>query len=103
MNWEPGDLALCTRGGQLINLGLREHPVAGRVYIVEAAQPNVIFADGSAGALVLANGPPNNSGIARWWQGRFIRITPEEPDEFDLEVIADSVCTPSPLIVEPAQ
>lgn len=90
MDWAPGDLALCVRiyhHDGMLRIGAR--------YTVT----DVIPADEDAiepFGLVLAE-VARSADFGGLRASCFIKVTPLDPDEFDLEWIADSVCVPSPV------
>lgn len=87
--WQPGDLALCVRGGEIPSpLGVvaspREYPKAGRIYTVESVgtyyspvQGNDIF------GLWLKDGPINGQKLKTrvWAAYRFRKINPLSEEE----------------------
>lgn len=94
-DWKPGDIALCIRGGIIspVSYGKKELPETGKFYKVGSLgcfEYLMISEDGSIGrsaALHLAYGPLNLCGRSIWAEKRFIKVTPQEEDEFDKEVI----------------
>lgn len=93
-DWQPGDLALCVRGGNMDQPSQGDWPVEGRLYSVAGVRL-VTFYDGEDLALFLENGPANQGEIdgvmhvcSAWWHGRFIKVTPRAADAFDREVIS---------------
>lgn len=87
-DWQPGDLALCVKGGPLLaaSKAMDGFPVTGRVYRVDWAGVYQ-FMDGASPALWLVDGPRNYSGRRVWDMRRFRKVTPPAADEFDREVI----------------
>lgn len=88
-DWQLGDLALCIKGGPIHQFEHGEWPVAGRVYPVTDLKPNWEWDDGDVDLGLMLDGAPLNGpqGWPLWWHGRFIKVTPEEADDFDREVI----------------
>lgn len=80
-NWEPGDLALCVRGGHIKGLYYNElprcpeYPQVGKIYKVENIDYS-LFCTGPATALRLEKGPLNLCGLPIWSEIRFVKITP---------------------------
>jgi hypothetical protein len=76
-NWEPGDLALCIKGGVVDGRGPygRPTPVAGAVYTVKWASM-MRFCTGDKLGLRLVDGPLNGDGTPEWAAHRFIKVTP---------------------------
>lgn len=73
-DWQPGDLALCVRGGVIT--GGHKFPEPGRVYHVIGVRPQM-WTDGETDlGLILDKAPKNRSGLPIWWHRRFIKITP---------------------------
>lgn len=86
-NWQPGDLALCVRGGPLEpGLPHDEWPKGGAIYQVIRAE-NCEFVKGIFFALWLKNGPINGDGSKVWDASCFRRIPPHIPDAEDAETI----------------
>lgn len=88
--WKPGDIALCVRGGRFDNSVLYlsiEHPKTGAKYSVTKVG-NFKFAQGNALGLWFSDAPKNTNEERLWVAHRFVKITPEEADEFDKETIA---------------
>lgn len=86
-DWQIGDLALCVRGGKIpTNTAHTQYPDTGAVYTVRFAAI-AEFNFGEALALWFEDAPQNINGEKMWGAGRFIKVTPEEADEFDREVI----------------
>ena len=86
--WQPGDLALCIKGG-VIDLNAKrplEWPRAGKIYRVRQAGPSK-FTVGYRHALWLYDGPDNAGHGPVWAASRFRKVTPPKADEFDREVI----------------
>jgi hypothetical protein len=88
-DWQPGDLALCVRGGRLTARlsPLDEYPCSGRIYVVHMAGETTFAAAGLLPALWLLDGPPNNNGERCWATSRFRKIRPHKPDAEDAETI----------------
>lgn len=90
-DWKPGDLALCVRGGYISGPGSSSsrYPTVGAIYTVEAYLPDVDFVGGRLPGLLLKDAPINFNYAPLWAAFRFIKVTPQEEDEFDREVIRD--------------
>lgn len=91
MDWQPGDMALCVKGGRIIDPSMHTPPLdgfptAGACYTVEHVGIDPTMT-GSPLALWLAEAPRNATGERVWSAIRFIKVTPPEADEFDREVI----------------
>lgn len=90
MDWGPGDLALCIKRGLWVGVThgailsrQTERPRAGNVYTVE----NVTLHD--KGEVLYLRGLNQESGGGRWrfLSSRFVKVTPPEADQFDIETI----------------
>ena len=91
-DWKPGDIALCVMGGSIGGLNkLPFYPEKGKFYTVE--KPTVLQMYGRNNvasdklALILVDGPVNSNNLKVWSAARFIKVSPEEVDEFDQETI----------------
>ena len=87
-DWQPGDLALCVRGGNFPGGFAKETPRAGQIVTVERIvfvptlqSPNGCWMIGSSEL------PPNNEGNHLWGAVRFRKIRPHTPDAEDAETI----------------
>jgi len=85
-DWQPGDLALCVRGGYLYGDSFGPFPKAGAVYTVAGKSK---FASVS---FLLVEGAPDNVDSHRNWGPlwdavRFRKIRPYKADEEDRETI----------------
>ena len=90
-NWEPGDIALCIRGGVIAPgnpLYKGDFPSAGKPYKVQAVDRRTTYQSRKEPILLLQleDGPPNLSRDRKWAAYRFIKVTPpedmEEVEEF---------------------
>jgi len=80
-NWEPGDLALCVKGGTLVTPA-KETPKAGALYTVSGVLTRTFGnIEHSVLALRLKDGPPNNDNKYEWAAHRFVKVTPGEEIE----------------------
>ena len=87
-DWQKGDLALCVRGGAWPGFTASTAPKCGAVYRVSSVERAPSHWPTGGLALLLADGPPNNSGISIWSEVRFRKIRPHEADAEDRETIA---------------
>ena len=78
-DWQPGDLALCVKGGKITSLEceppLDGFPAAGSIYTVKRAG-TYTFGTGTKLALWFTNAPRNSSGDRVWSAERFVKVTP---------------------------
>lgn len=90
-DWEPGDIALCVRGGPVepINPNYKgPYPELGKPYTVEALENYEFYGvNNKIPGLRLKDGPPNGNNDRTWRESRFIKVTPKEADDFDKETI----------------
>lgn len=79
-DWQPGDLALCVRGGDLDPEyawpTVDRFPEAGRVYLVHGVVMENFSTVGHSMGLILPDAPPNVRGNHVWCAGRFVKVTP---------------------------
>lgn len=83
-DWQPGDLALCVKGGHLSGLPIGPYPTVGCLYSVEAVE---IYDDWDCRFLRVPGAPNNGSHGPTWAESRFRKIHPHTPDEEDEETI----------------
>lgn len=88
-SWEPGDIALCVRGGPITTKGIppkEGFPKAGAFYRVREPQM-FVFVGGEHFALAFHDAPMNVTDRV-WKASRFIKVTPpenmSENEELDL-------------------
>lgn len=92
-DWQVGDLALCVRLAPERGPFLFGEPEPGRAYEVLGVSL-VHFADDSIDIGLTLDGAPDctdefhDPAGPTWWHGRFVKVTPQEADEFDRETIA---------------
>jgi hypothetical protein len=87
-NWQAGDLAMCINagaweceeGGSLSRHG----PQMGESYLVVLVEYDVAFDELEDETYLVFDEWPGEA----WLACRFIKINPQDPDEFDREIIA---------------
>lgn len=101
-DWQIGDLALCVDDGPLKDLGgysetnpryvanLRSGAIYTITHICRGNYDPSFVGIGDA------------SKLAGGWEKRFVKVTPDEPDEFDIEVIYGLTFRPSPVFTPEA-
>lgn len=89
-NWQPGDVAICVRGGPVTTIlhtpPKGGYPEKGRFYTVERVFDDYQFVDGRHVALEFIDAPENVGGRV-WSAARFVKVTPPENMENDLEIV----------------
>ena len=81
-DWQPGDLALCVRGGILLKTYLHPlpaYPESGKLYNVVDIdfQEFTYTQDKKVVALVFSDAPVNRCGTKTWAAARFVKVTPD--------------------------
>ena len=100
-NWQPGDLALCVRGGPYLGSSMdREYPQSGQVFTVLGCVESTTRQDPSTSIpfLVLKDAPFNSFRVGcAWATFRFRKIHPltdEEIEEDRRERLVDRANNP---------
>jgi hypothetical protein len=76
-DWQPGDLALCVKGGQLVPAVIRtDYPAAGRVYTVAAVGLGFFLTGKQLALWLSSDAPVNTCGERVWTASRFVKVTP---------------------------
>lgn len=87
-NWQPGDIALCVKGGAIEDNGsLPVYPEEGREYTVLSLKVRKSENKPKIPFLVLLGAPLNHTKIPEWSEERFVKQKGHKEDEFDKEII----------------
>lgn len=82
-DWQPGDLALCVKGGRIVSSPLLrpplpEYPNTGKIYTVDGVSVDkfIQVPGESVLALHFTDAPTNRCGKRVWAAERFVKVTP---------------------------
>lgn len=97
MDWQVNDLAFCIAAHPLYPPEVQPGSLHTVEWIWETTDvANPAHEDIAFDFVGVARMP----GDLAYWRGNFIRVTPEEPDEFDAQTIYELTYAPSPLFIE---